>query len=317
MGTNCRAKLTPFGRKLLVDRILVEGWPAAHAAQAAGVSRQTVYRWLKRWREEGEAGLQDRSSRPHSPNRVSSEVEERIVADRVTEKEGPHLMAGRLGVPRSTVYRVLVRRGLSRLSDLDRTTGVPIRYVRDCPGELVHVDIKKLGKVPDGGGWRILGRQNAGPRQKVGYEYVHSMVDDHSRMAYSEALDSEDGQTCARFILRAARWFATYGYRIDRVMTDNAMAYRRSKDFADALEEIKAAHKLIRPYRPQTNGKVERFHRTLLGGWAYKRPYLTNQQRRQALTDFLHTYNHRRPHSSLRGQPPITKLVNHVCRKDT
>ena len=317
MGTNCRAKLTPFGRKLLVDRILVEGWPAAHAAQAAGVSRQTAYRWLKRWREEGEAGLQDRSSRPHSPNRVSSEVEERIVADRVTEKEGPHLMAGRLGVPRSTVYRVLVRRGLSRLSDLDRTTGVPIRYVRDCPGELVHVDIKKLGKVPDGGGWRVLGRQNAGPRQKVGYEYVHSMVDDHSRMAYSEALDSEDGQTCAGFILRAARWFATYGYRIDRVMTDNAMAYRRSKDFADALEEIKAAHKLIRPYRPQTNGKVERFHRTLLGGWAYKRPHLTNQQRRQALTDFLHTYNHRRPHSSLRGQPPITKLVNHVCRKYT
>ena len=131
-------------------------------------------------------------------------------------------MAGRLGVPRSTIYGVLARRGLSRLSDLDRTTGTPIRYVRDCPGELVHVDIKKLGKIPDGGGWRVLGRSQAGPKQKVGYEYVHSMVDDHTPMAYSEALDSQDGPTCAGFMLRAARWFATYRYRIDRVMTDNA-----------------------------------------------------------------------------------------------
>ena len=252
----CKARLTPFGRKLVVDRIVVEGWPVAHAAQAAGVSRQTAYRWLKRWREEGESGLLDRSSRPHhSPRRVPAGVEERIVLDRITEKEGPHLMAGRLGVPRSTIYGVLVRRGLSRLSDLDRPTGIPIRYVRDCPGELVHVDIKKLGRIPDGGGWRVLGRAQAGPRQKVGYEYVHSMVDDHSRMAYSEVLDSEDGRTCAGFMLRAARWFASYGYRIDRVMTDNAMAYRRSQHFADALTQIGAAHKLIRPYRPRRTGK--------------------------------------------------------------
>ena len=314
----CRARLTPFGRRLLVDRILVEGWPVAHAAQAAGVSRQTAYRWLKRFREEGETGLSDRSSRPrHSPRRVPTEVEERIVADRITEKEGPHLMVGRLGVARSTIYGVLRRRGLSRLSDLDRTSGIPIRYVRDCPGELVHVDIKKLGKIPDGGGWRVLGRAQAGPRQKMGYEYVHSMVDDHTRMAYSEVLDSENGPTCAGFMLRAARWFATYGYRIDRVMTDNALAYRRSQAFALALTQIGAAHKLIRPYRPQTNGKVERFHQTLLGGWAYKRPYHTNHQRRRALTRFLRTYNHHRPHSSLGGQPPITKLVTHLCGKDT
>ena len=313
----CRARLTPFGRKLLVDRIVKLGWPVAQAAESVGVSRQTAYRWMRRWREEGEAGLEDRSSRPHhSPGRVSSEMEKRIVSDRITEKEGPHLMAGRLGVPRSTIYGVLARRGLSRLCDLDRTTGTPIRYVKDCPGELVHVDIKKLGKIPDGGGWRVLGRSKAGPRQKVGYEYVHSMVDDHTRMAYSEALDSQDSPTCAGFMLRAARWFATYGYRIDRVMTDNAMAYRRSQAFADALSEIGAAHKLIRPYRPQTNGKVERFHQTLLGGWAYKRPYTTNQQRRQALTRFLNTYNHRRPHSSLGGQPPITQLVTHLCGKD-
>ena len=184
----CRARLTPFGRKLLVDRILELGWPVAQAAESVGVSRQTAYRWMRRWREEGEAGLEDRSSRPHhSPGRVSLEMEKRIVSDRITEKEGPHLMAGRLGVPRSTIYGVLARRGLSRLCDLDRTTGTPIRYVKDCPGELVHVDIKKLGKIPDGGGWRVLGRSKAGPKQKVGYEYVHSMVDDHTRMAYSQS----------------------------------------------------------------------------------------------------------------------------------
>ncbi len=315
---NSKARLTPFGRKLLVDRIVVEGWAVAHAAEAAGVSRQTAYRWLKRWREEGQAGLLDRSSRPHgSPHRVPAETEERIVSDRIREREGPHLMAWRLGVPRSTVYRVLHRRGLSRLSDLDRTTGVPIRYVRDCPGELVHVDIKTLGKVPDGGGWKVLGRQGAGPRQKVGYEYAHSMVDDHSRVAYTEVLDSQDAQACAGFMLRAARWFATWGYRIDRVMTDNAMAYRRSQVFADALNQIGASHKLIRPYRPQTNGKVERFHQTLLQGWAYKHPYYTNQQHRRALTGFLRTYNHHRPHSSLGDQPPITRLVTHHCKKDS
>ena len=143
------------------------------------------------------------------------------------------------------------------------TTGVPIRYVRDCPGELVHVDIKTLGKVPDGGGWKVLGRPEGGPSHKTGYEYVPSMVDDHSRVAYSEVLDSQDAQACAGFMLRAARWFTTWGYRIDRVMTNNAWAYRRNQAFADVLSEIGAAQKLIRPYRPQTNGKVERFHQTM------------------------------------------------------
>jgi len=310
--------LTPFGRRLLVDRIRVEGWPVAHAASAAGVSRQTAYRWLKRWDEEGETGLEDRSSRPvHSPSRVDAEVEEQIVVDRVTHKEGPHMMSWRLGIPRSTIYRVLCRYGLSRLADLDRTSGVPLRYERECPGELVHVDIKKLGRIPDGGGWRVHGRGKAGTRQKVGYEYVHSMVDDHSRLAYSEVLDSENASACAGFMLRAARWFASYGYRIDRVMTDNARAYRQSRVFAEALTRIGARHLLTRPYRPQTNGKVERFHQTLLRGWAYKQPYPTNRARRQALTRFLNTYNHHRPHTSLRGQPPITRLVTHLCKKDS
>jgi len=312
-----RSRLTPFGRRLLVDRIEVMAWPVAHAAEAAGVSRQTAYRWLARWRAEGEAGLEDRSSRPHRcPTRVPADIEALIVSDRTTEKEGPHLMAGRLGIARSTIYAVLVRRGLSRLSSLDRVSGVPIRYVKDCPGELVHVDIKKLGRIPDGGGWRVIGMENRGTKQRVGYEFVHSMIDDHSRVAYTEVLDSENGEACARFMLRAAQWFAQQGFRIDRVMTDNAWAYRSDR-FQDALGHIDAAHKRTRPYRPQTNGKVERFHQTLLAGWAYKRPYDSNQQRRDSLTDFLDLYNHRRPHSALDGNPPMVILDNHLCGKDT
>ena len=225
-------------------------------------------------------------------------------------------MAGRLGVSRSTIYAVLRRRGLARLRDLDRPTGVPIRYERDCPGELVHVDIKKVAKVPDGGGWRAHGRGKAGRTQRVGYEYVHSMVDDHSRFAYSEIHDNQTSETCAAFMLRAAQTFAQWGYRIDRVMTDNAWGYRKGVAFAQALAHIGAAHKPTRPYRPQTNGKVERFNQTLAHGWAYKTLYVTNQARQLALADFLHHYNHRRPHSALGGQPPITRIVNHLCGKD-
>ena len=312
------ARLTPFGRRLLVDRIEVFGWPVAHAAEAAGVSRQTAHKWLQRWRNEGAVGLVDRSSRPHScPTRLPDSVEQAVVADRITEREGPHLMAGRLGLPRSTIYAVLRRRGLSRLRDLDRTTGVPIRYVRDCPGELVHVDIKKLGRVPEGGGWRVNGRQARDQTQKVGYEFCHSMVDDHTRVAYTEVLDSDDAAAVAEFMLRAAQWFAGLGFRIDRVMTDNALVYTNSRRFAAVLDTIGANHKRIRPYRPQTNGKVERFHQTLLAGWAYKQPYQNNQHRRQALAGFLDTYNRTRPHSELGGQPPMTVLVNHLCGKDS
>ena len=311
------ARLTPFGRRLLVDRIEVLGWPVAHAAEAAGVSRQTAYRWILRWRSEGEAGFDDRSSRPHNcPTRLSEEVEQAVIKDRVTEKEGPHLMAGRLGMPRSTIYAVLRRRGLSRLRNLDRTTGIPIRYVKDCPGELVHVDIKKLGRIPDGGGWKVNGRPARDQTQKVGYEFCHSMVDDHSRVAYTEVLDREDAEATAGFMLRAAQWFASLGFRTDRVMTDNAFVYVRSHQFAVVLDTIGATHKRIRPYRPQTNGKVERFHQTLANGWAYKRPYQTNQERRDALADFLSSYNQTRPHSELGGQPPMTILVNHLCGKD-
>ncbi len=225
-------------------------------------------------------------------------------------------MAGRLGIPRSTIYAVLVRRGMSRLSTLDRTSGIPIRYVKDCPGELVHVDIKKLGRIPDGGGWRVHGMENRGTPHRVGYEFAHSMVDDHSRVAYTEILDHQDATACAEFMLRASQWFATLGFRIDRVMTDNAWAYT-SHSFKAMLDTIGATHKRTRPYRPQTNGKVERFHQTLLKGWAYKRPYNSNPERRDALPDFLETYNQTRPHSELAGQSPMTVLVNHLCGKDT
>lgn len=313
------ARLTPFGRRLLVDRIIVMGWPVATAAAAAGVSRQTAYRWLGRFRDEGETGLLDRPSRPHHcPTRLSAETEQRVVADRVEHREGPHLMAGRLQMPRSTIYAVLTRRGLSRLGSMDRPTGIPIRYVKDCPGELVHIDIKKIAKVPDGGGWRAIGRPERNRRRgrPVGYEFVHSMIDDHSRVAYSEILEADNADACAGFMLRAAHWFAGLGFRIDRVMTDNALAYQ-AHSFQIVLDTIGATHKRTRPYRPQTNGKVERFHQTLLSGWAYKRPYHSNQDRRHALPHFLHAYNHQRPHSALDDQPPMTVLVNHLCGKDS
>jgi len=314
---HANSRLTPYARKMLVDRIRVGGWSVAAAAEAVGVSRQTAYKWLRRFDTEGVAGLVDRSSRPRrSPTRIPGVVEEAILADRVEHREGPHLMAGRLGVSRSTIHAVLRRRGLSRLRDLDRPTGIPVRYERDCPGELVHVDIKKLAKVPDQGGWRAHGRGKAGRTQRVGYEYVHSMVDDHSRFAYSEIHDNQRSETCAGFMLRAAQTLASMGYRIDRVMTDNAWGYRRGQAFAQALAQLGAAHKLTRPYRPQTNGKVERFNQTLTKGWAYKTLYTSNQARQQALANFLDYYNHHRPHSALGDQPPITRIVNHLCGND-
>jgi len=312
-----RSKLTPAGRRLLVDRVVVEGWPVGHAARMAGVSRQTAHRWVTRFAAEGEAGLVDRSSRPLScPRRVSAVTEAAIVADRIAERDGPHVMAGRLGVARSTIYAVLRRRGLSRLSTLDRTTGVPIRYVRDHPGELVHVDTKQLARVPDGGGHRVRGRSVAAKTRGGGYEYAHSMVDDHTRVAYTELLASQDAGACAGFMLRAAAWFAHFGYRIDAVMTDNAKAYT-SQAFQTALDTIGARHVRTRPYRPQTNGKVERFHKTLADKWAYKQPYQTNAQRTAALAGFLDFYNRQRPHSGLCDQPPHTVLVNHLCGKDS
>jgi transposase InsO family protein len=303
-----KAKLTPAGRLLLVERIEQDGWPAAHAAEMAGVSRATAYKWLARWRAEGIAGLRDRSSRPHSmPTRTSPEREAEVVALRRSWRRGPHLLGGRLEMAPSTVHAVLARHGLSRLSRLDRVTGEIIRYERDHPGELIHVDVKKLGRVPDGGGWRVNGRQNR-PNSKRGrgYDYLHVAIDDHSRIAFVQARPDEKGPTCAAFLTDAFAFFAELGITVERVMTDNAKNYTMSRDFQAALGDRK--HKTTRPYRPQTNGKVERFNRTITGEWAYARAFTSNAERLSTLDDWLIDYNWHRAHSALGNNPPASRL---------
>jgi transposase InsO family protein len=307
-----RARLTPFGRLLLVSRILEEGWSVPAAAESLGVSRATAHKWLRRFREEGVEGLQDRSSAPIGrPRALPAREVERILRARRRLKVGPHRLGPELGHPRSTVYAVLRRHGVSRLAHLDRPTAAPVRFERERPGELIHVDVKKLGRINPGGGWRILGRsaETRGPRRGgLGYDYVHAAVDDRSRYAYVEVLADERGPTCAGFVLRAAAHFAELGFPVERVMTDRAKNYAEARVFAEALATIGAAHRTTRPYRPQTNGKVERFNRTMLDEWAYVRLYRSNEARTRALGPWLDTYNHRRPHTALGGLPPISRL---------
>jgi transposase InsO family protein len=311
---HANARLTPLGRLTLCLRI-EGGRPVAHVAPEMGISRATGYKWWRRFCEEGVEGLVDRSSRPrHCPHRTSPNIEAQIAELRAELKLGPARIGYRLGVAPSTVHRVLVRLGLNRLSWMDRPSGRAIRrYERDRPGELIHVDIKKLGKIPDGGGWKVLGRQAGiknnsghGPR-RGGYGFIHSAVDDHSRLAYSEILGDERKETAAAFWERARSWFATLGIEITEVLTDNGSCYR-SILFAQALGDV--THRRTRPYRPQTNGKVERFNRTMLEEWAYVKPYASEAERRDAFGDFLHLYNHHRSHTALRGKPPISRVDN-------
>jgi transposase InsO family protein len=304
------AKLTPAGRMLLVHRI-GSGRPVAHVAAEMGVSRQTAYRWWRRFHAEGEAGLLDRSCRPHrSPRRTSRGTERRIERLRRRLKIGPVRLAGRLGLAPSTVYRVLCRLGLQQLRWLDRPTGRVIRrYEWERPGDLVHVDVKKLGRIPRGGGWRAHGRGQGGRRQRVGYAYIHSAVDDHSRLAYSEVLPDERAETAAAFWDRALDWFAARGVRVQRLLTDNGPAYR-SRAFARLCAEREVRHRFTRPYRPQTNGKVERFNRTLLEEWAYVRVYRSEAARTGALDRWLHRSNHHRGHTALGGLPPVSRVTN-------
>ncbi|MFD4079704.1 IS481 family transposase, partial [Streptomyces bacillaris] len=239
--------------------------------------------------------------------------EARICRLRQDRKLGPARLGPVLGMPASTVHRVLTRHGLNRLAFLDRPTGRLIRrYEREHPGELIHIDVKKLGRIPDGGGHRTLGRQaGRATRSNAGFDYVHSAVDDHSRLAYSEIHPDEKVTTCAGFLTRAAAFFHRQGItRIERVLTDNAWAYRKGLAWKNALADLGATGKLTRPYRPQTNGKVERFNRTLADEWAYQRPYTSNTERTAALADFIHTYNHHRCHTALGGQPPISRVNN-------
>jgi transposase InsO family protein len=314
---NAMPRLSPWSRLVLVERVMA-GRPAAHVAAEMGISRATAYKWLARFRAEGVAGLSDRSSRPRrSPTRTDAATEALIIALRRDRRLGPARIAGIVGVPASTVHRVLTRHGMPRLAWLDRPTGEPVRrYERARPGELVHVDVKKVGRLRDGGGWRVLGRDSAEHRlaqisPRVGFEYVHCAIDDHTRLAYAEIRPDERGATCADFLRRAAAWFAQHGVdHIERVMTDNALAYRKSTAWAQALADIGATPRFTRRYRPQTNGKAERFNRTLLEEWAYARPFTSGDDRATALPIWLHTYNHHRTHTSLGGQPPISRVNN-------
>ena len=336
--THRNAPLTPEGRRRLCERVDA-GRPICHVAAEAGIARKTLGDWYARWVAEGEAGLVDRSSRPHrSPNQTAPEVEARVCELRRSLKVGPVQLAGILAeegltVPASTIHRILVRHGISRLRDLDvdgEDLREPVqRYEYDEPGGLIHVDVKKLGRIPDGGGWRVHGRgsdrhrvgekarhANARARRKgggrVGYVYLHTAIDDHSRLAYTEELHDEKGATAAGFWVRAVKFFRRHGItKIQRVLTDNGACYR-SLVFAAALAKTKTRHKRTRPYRPQTNGKVERYHRTLAREWAYQQAWESNDERTAALTAFLDRYNYARPHTALKGQPPVTRTPSGV-----
>jgi transposase InsO family protein len=308
------ARLTPAGRLLLCQRIEA-GWPVAHAAAGMGISRDRAYVWWRRYQEEGLAGLEDRSSRPHRcPQQTRPSVERRILTLRQNKGLGPARIAGIVGRPASTVHRVLVRHQLNRLDHLDRPTRAPVRRIEmSRPGELIHLDIKKLGRIPKGGGWRIHGRgsrsdQDRRHRNRVGYAFIHSAVDGYSRLAYSEVLADEQAITAIGFWHRARDFFLSHGINVERVLTDNGSCYR-SKDFAKALESV--THTFTRPYRPATNGKVERFNRTLLVEWAYARPWSSEGQRTRALDRWLHLYNHHRHHTAI-GGPPVGRVSNLV-----
>ncbi len=324
-----RAKLTVEGRMLLIQRVREKGWPVATAAEAQGCSRATAHKWLRRFDSEGVPGLQDRSSRPlRSPRRLCAERELAIIQRRQGNLEGPHRISWAMGVPRSTVHKVLKRNGIPRLCDLDRATRTVVRYQRDRPGELVHVDIKKQARIPDGGGhWAVgrwHGKRNSQPyahridgrrRYTLGYDYLHIAVDDHSRIAYAEALGDERKETAAGFMERALAWFFELGINVERVMTDNGSAYK-SHVFRDVLVAAGVKHKRTRPYCPQTNGKVERFNLTLKIEWAYASVYSGNQARLEDLPGWLHYYNHHRSHMAHDGEVPMS-AVNNVCGTHT
>jgi len=316
------ARLTFHGRCLLVERVCSKEMPIAHVAKAMGISRQCAHRWVARFEAEGYDGLHDRSSRPHrSPRATDADTVAQVLEARHTRREGPEPLSHALGIPARTISRILARHGVPRLAECDPLTGAVIRsskvtahrYERERPGELVHVDVKKIGRIPDGGGWKAHGRKmgstGAKKRARIGFDYVHSMVDDHSRLAYSEILPDERGPTCAAFIDRAAAWFADQGIgRIERVMTDNHWSYRNTRAVADVLEGLDARHVFIKPHCPWQNGKVERFNRTLQIEWAYRQVFTTNSERFEALAPWLERYNFERPHSSLGGRPPISRV---------
>lgn len=323
--SHANAALTPRARLRLAQLIVDRGWTHAAAAKMFMVAPKTAKKWAERYRAEGPAGMVDRSSRPHSsPTRTRPEVVRQVVHLRWRQRLGPVQIAGRLGMPASTVHAVLVRCRINRLTHLDRVTGEPLRrYEHPYPGSLLHVDVTKFGNIPDGGGHRFVGRQQgdlnkrATPnlpkgsdyKPRTGKAFLHTVVDDHSRVAYVEICADEKAATAVGVLQRAVEWFADHGVTVERVLSDNGGCYR-SYAWRDACADLGIVHKRTRPYRPQTNGKIERFHRTLGDGWAYARFYNSEAQRRAALPAWIHFYNHHRAHSAIGGTPPISRLTN-------
>jgi transposase InsO family protein len=327
-ATHANAALTPRARLRLACLIVDQHWSVPRAAERYDVSWKTAKKWADRYEAEGPAGMVNRSSRPlRQPNRTPAPVVRKIVHLRWKQRLGPVEIGDRLGMPSSTVHAVLVRCRLNRLSHLDRATGERIRrYEHDEPGDLLHMDVKKLGKVPDGGGWRYVGREQGlrnravtaartgAPKSKyrqplIGTCFLHTVIDDHSRVAYVETRDDETKETAAQVLRNAAAWFADRGVTVQRVLTDNGGCYR-SFLWRDTCAELGITPKRTRPYRPQTNGKIERFHRTLIEGWAFKKFYNSESARLAALPAWVHEYNHHRPHSAIGKHPPITRLDN-------
>jgi transposase InsO family protein len=325
--SHANAALTPRARLRLAQLIVDGGWTYAAAAKMFMVAPGTARKWADRFRREGALGMIDRSSRPRfSPARTAPDVVRQIVSVRWRHRLGPVQIAGRLGMPASTVHAVLTRCRINRLSYIDRVTGEPLRrYEHAHPGALIHVDVTKFGNIPDGGGHKFLSRQvskhhavqtahrtgerGKAYRPKIGTAFVHTVIDDHSRVAYAEICADEKAATAIGVLQRAVAWFADRGVIVERVLSDNGSAYR-SYAWRDACTELHITAKRTRPYRPQTNGKIERFHRTLADGWAYARFYDSTQARDTALPDWLHFYNYHRAHSAIGGQPPVSRLTN-------
>ena len=316
---HANAPHTPEGRLRLCHRI-ADGWSVAAAAESMNISRQTAHKWWRRYLDEGAAGLVDRSSRPHScPHQTPARVERRIVALRQARRLGPARLAGIVDVPASTVHRVLVRNGVNRLRWMDRPTGRVIRRIETSRcGELVHIDVKKLARVPDGGGHRKLGRTSEvmarAHQAKGGYTHIHTAIDAYSRLAYSEFAGVENAVNCVAFLARAAAWFAERGIVIERILTDNGTGYR-SFAWRDLCAELGIKHSRTKPYHPATNGKVERFNRTLADEWAYARLWKSERSRAMGLDRFLHRYNHHRHHTAIGGPP--ASLVSNLVGQNT
>ena len=305
MRVHRNAKTTPKMRQLLIDRVTHQGWTQAAAAQAAGLSVRTVAKWVGRARR-GDATLEDGSSRPHrQPRRLAGRIEAAIVTLRRTRATAWQISIA-LGLPRSTVTRVLARAGLNRVALLEPPAPVH-RYEWPCVGDLLHVDLKRLGRVA-GIGHRIHGDRRRRRARKVGWEYLHVAIDDATRLTYAEVLTAADAPTSAAFLQRTLAWFRRRGVLVRRLLTDNAFVYRAGA-FEAVCRRWAVRQRFTRPYRPQTNGKAERFIRTMLGGWAYGAIYRNSAERTAALDGWLWRYNHQRPHRALGRQTPAARLT--------